>query len=342
MYINTTITDSEFLYVADSANNMIRTVTAVCSKICENGGECVREETCQCPFGWQGDDCTIPVCSETCKSLPYVLTRGRGVPEPVSPCRAVHVQQSCVHCAGRVHVQARVHGRLVRPADVCPGLWRSRSVRAAGHVHLRFRVVRPKLHDTSVRHDVRQRRQLHGSGRVHMPRALARSSVPAPSVRSGANRRASAQAKVRRLLTPTDASQTCLHGGQCVAPNTCRCPPEWSGFDCSKPVCQQGFLRADPTPHEAPPGTARHDEWRLYSPCNISDWCDSTQGFDCRQFQRSYHTIQVPPWRDITGTGAAQHLGAQHPRSCSNHSHCGCRPQGVTSTVPHDGVRANC
>lgn len=71
-FINTTISNTEVLYVADSENNMIRTVTAVCSKICENGGACVTEEQCLCTAGWEGDDCTVPICSDTCKSLPCV------------------------------------------------------------------------------------------------------------------------------------------------------------------------------------------------------------------------------------------------------------------------------
>lgn len=71
-FINTTITNTEFLYVADSENHRIRTVTAVCSKICENGGQCVAEETCQCTSGWEGDDCTIPICGGTCRDLMYV------------------------------------------------------------------------------------------------------------------------------------------------------------------------------------------------------------------------------------------------------------------------------
>jgi len=31
----------------------------------------------------------------------------------------------------------------------------------------------------------------------------------------------------------------CFNGGQCVAPDTCLCPPGWEGHDCSLPVCSQ-------------------------------------------------------------------------------------------------------
>lgn len=31
----------------------------------------------------------------------------------------------------------------------------------------------------------------------------------------------------------------CSNGGNCTAPDTCTCPPEWSGYDCRAPVCVQ-------------------------------------------------------------------------------------------------------
>lgn len=33
----------------------------------------------------------------------------------------------------------------------------------------------------------------------------------------------------------------CANGGNCSAPNTCRCAAGWSGFDCRTPVCEQGY-----------------------------------------------------------------------------------------------------
>lgn len=60
------LTNNIFLYIADSGNHVIRGVSAVCSQICENGGVCVKPDTCQCPSGWTGVDCTIPTCSTPC------------------------------------------------------------------------------------------------------------------------------------------------------------------------------------------------------------------------------------------------------------------------------------
>ena len=63
MYYHANLSDTEYLYIADAANNVIRAMTAVCSQMCENGGRCVAEETCDCADGWAGHDCTTPVCN---------------------------------------------------------------------------------------------------------------------------------------------------------------------------------------------------------------------------------------------------------------------------------------
>jgi len=113
--------------------------------------------------------------------------------------------------------------------------------------------------------------------------------------------------------------QECLNGGECVAPNTCQCPPQWTGFDCSIPVCHQGFFKAidstvsnyiekypldrgrNPYPNlevQLPP------VWAMYRPCFFSSWCNTTNGFDCRQAEQTYRAIEPPSgpmYRNVTG-----------------------------------------
>ena len=57
------VSSSNPLIVADARNNAIRSVSAVCSFPCENGGNCTGPEQCSCAAGWSGVDCTVPVCS---------------------------------------------------------------------------------------------------------------------------------------------------------------------------------------------------------------------------------------------------------------------------------------
>jgi hypothetical protein len=66
VFTNTTMRGDEFLIVADANNHRIRRVTAVSSQICENGGACAGADRCQCAAGWEGYDCTRPICAAPC------------------------------------------------------------------------------------------------------------------------------------------------------------------------------------------------------------------------------------------------------------------------------------
>ena len=57
------LSDVNYLFIADAGNHRIRGLSAVCTMICENGGRCVGSDTCICPAGWTGVDCSAPVCS---------------------------------------------------------------------------------------------------------------------------------------------------------------------------------------------------------------------------------------------------------------------------------------
>ncbi|KAL7692793.1 putative EGF-like domain, LCCL domain, six-bladed beta-propeller, TolB, LCCL domain superfamily [Plasmopara halstedii] len=59
---------TNFLYIADTGNNRIRTLSATCAKVCENGGVCSAPDECTCTIGWTGDDCTIPICRTNCEA----------------------------------------------------------------------------------------------------------------------------------------------------------------------------------------------------------------------------------------------------------------------------------
>ena len=66
-YVNASLDDSNhLLYIADRNNHAIRAISAVCSFVCENGGRCVGSDLCQCPDGWKGRDCSVPICSTSC------------------------------------------------------------------------------------------------------------------------------------------------------------------------------------------------------------------------------------------------------------------------------------
>ncbi|KAL1787423.1 von Willebrand factor D and EGF domain-containing protein, partial [Sigmodon hispidus] len=38
----------------------------VCNRYCENGGECVAPDVCQCKPGWYGPTCSTALCEPIC------------------------------------------------------------------------------------------------------------------------------------------------------------------------------------------------------------------------------------------------------------------------------------
>jgi len=100
LFVNATLSDAEVLYVADTGNNRIRAVSAICSQICENGGICTGSDTCTCPDGWTGYDCTLPICSMPCSenqlcTSPDTCTCAPGYTG--SDCKEATCVQDCQH-----------------------------------------------------------------------------------------------------------------------------------------------------------------------------------------------------------------------------------------------------
>lgn len=86
--------------------------------------------------------------------------------------------------------------------------------------------------------------------------------------------------------------QECLNGGMCVAPNTCQCPPDWTGFECANPVCTQGFFE----PYTENDLMDQNMYWIEYRPCNMTEWCEYTNSFECYQDK-----LELKPKRTLHG-----------------------------------------
>ena len=172
LFVNASLTDQEMLYIADAANNAIRMATAVCSKVCENGGYCISEEKCVCPDGWVGDDCSMPVCKPSCDSLNpggcVAVWRVAVWLRLTKSCWCYLPQQLHLHCAEHVHMQTWLRWTDLRGATMRARV-PPRYMCLPRHLPVRLRLVRPQLHHACVHPDVRQRRQLHITGRVHVP-----------------------------------------------------------------------------------------------------------------------------------------------------------------------------
>jgi hypothetical protein len=59
------------------------------------------------------------------------------------------------------------------------------------------------------------------------------------------NRRSDRQVAFFEYHNVTQGVYACANGGNCTAPDVCRCAEGWSGFDCRTPICDQGYYVED-------------------------------------------------------------------------------------------------
>ena len=56
----------------------------------------------------------------------------------------------------------------------------------------------------------------------------------------------------------------CANGGNCTAPDTCRCAHGWAGFDCRTPICGQGYYEPPEVQNKFVKGTNLASELRSF------------------------------------------------------------------------------
>lgn len=266
---------NETLVVADSSNHVIRTMTAVCSSPCENGGRCVAPEICSCEWGWGGVDCSTPICeidSATLLGFPEVLCTNSSMMQPK---RTICVAPNTCTCAPGwsssgcdiplcAQDKCRNGGACVAP-DTCEC--------ASGWFD-------PNCTTPVCAQTCGNGGNCTGPDMCTCPSDWTGNDCREPVCR-----------------------QMCSNGGSCIAPDTCQCPPQWHGHDCSLPICHQGFF----LPFQDAPNVAssiRHQRWPTYRPCYYDLWCNATNGFDCMQDRRVAIPVEIPSgpeWRMITG-----------------------------------------
>jgi hypothetical protein len=261
---NVEATDDEFLYIADTANNRIRGLSAVCTQICENGGTCAFSDQCICPTGWTGIDCTTleaTACGSPTTVPPYTCGTNELCTAPgTCSCKPGYTGTNCdeAQC-----VQNCFNGGTCTAPDTCSC--------ASGWFD--SNCTTPVCSNTCA-----------NGGNCTAPNTCA-----CPSQWTGSDCR-----------IPV-CTQTCLNGGTCVAPDTCICPPQWINFDCSVPVCTQGFFMPNPSTHKYSTKTVALPTYRQ---CNREQYCNWTKEFECEQRRATFGAIEVPSgpsYRIITG-----------------------------------------
>ena len=227
-------------------------MSAVCSFVCENGGQCVGTNICDCPKGWGGLDCTKPLCENS-------KCTGRELCVAPNTCACIPgFEKTAFGCKNPTCVQTCHNGGICSAPDTCacPKGW----------------------FDSNCTTPVCEQTCGNG-GNCTNPNICT-----CPSQWTGFDCR-----------TPV-CTQTCHNGGWCIAPNTCNCPAGWTGHNCNEPICQQGYFQ----PYSLSQDTIK--SWVSHFPCNMSDWCIETNGFDCSQSQRQSVIEKFsfgPKWRYV-------------------------------------------
>ena len=252
----TSLSQSEFMYIADSSNHRIRAISVSCTIICENGGTCTGPDICSCRDGWGGVDCTQPICKNTvCRSNSLC------VGPDICGCKPGFSGTNCLtpQCVQK----CQNHGICSAP-DTCQ--------------------CKPGWFDSNCTTPVCAATCANGGN------CTAPNTCSCPDQWGGTDCRTPLCYR-----NASDGQQPqCRNGGYCVAPDTCACPPQYTNFDCTAPVCTQGFFTPYAEVMEEYKGAHPILKVEAYRPCDLQMWCNSTNEFECDQPKISYDTIAVP------------------------------------------------
>lgn len=298
---NTSLTNNNgsstnaFLYIADTGNHAIRVMTATCAKVCENGGECISDDKCECAEGWEGDDCSTPICNtgnigerEVCVS-PGTLDCIPGYTYSDGGCNLPQCVQTCHN------------GGVCSAPDTCSC--------ATGWMDANC--TTPVCNQTC------------GNG----GNCTAPNTCSCPRDWTGDDCR---EPVCRQTCMN---GSYCIAPDTCVCPpgwsgHDCSLPVCLQGFlvgeNQTQPSSRLQARKNDAMKRYLPNLTAELDGmvWRQYIPCDLKSpqtWCIETNEFDCDQEARTVNDI-IPPrnglWRNITGFVDGDDTIAEETHQC--------------------------
>ena len=262
MLRNGTLSAGGKMFVADTGNHVVRSVSATCSVVCENGGRCVAPETCACATGWRGADCTTPICSDGCASSGSLRTLC------VAPetCACVPGYSNYPSCDTPLCVQTCANGGQCAAPDTCSC--------ASGWFD--SNCTTPLCAQTCG-----------NDGRCTAPDTCTcsagwaghdcRTPVCVQSCGNGG-----------RCIAPDTCECTPQWSG-----HDCSSPVCTQGFFVTEEVAA---ARGDLAFREPANWTAAElagAEWRQFVPCEMEQWCKETNGFDCSQAARQTNDAQL-------------------------------------------------
>ncbi|GBG29733.1 Wnt inhibitory factor 1 [Hondaea fermentalgiana] len=273
--------DLNWLYIADTGNHAIRAISATCAKVCENGGECIADDQCQCASGWEGDDCTTPICTGNPSNQRQICV----APDTYD---CIPGYTNAPACDQALCVQTCHHGGECAAPDTC----------ACASGWMDANCTTPVCDQTC------------GNG----ANCTAPNTCTCPSDWTGDDCR-------QPVCTQTCMNGgTCVAPDTCrctpeYSGHDCSLPVCNQGFlvaeDPDSGVESPSLAQriADAARRFTDPFDAeiRGLVWRQYVPCDLlhtETWCNSTNEFDCLQSARTVEDLSPPRngyWRQVTG-----------------------------------------
>lgn len=255
--------------------------TPVCTQTCVNGGLCIAPDTCRCPPKWSGHDCSKPVCNQGMflpdpEAVDYFAESTWRLPKwnKYVPCNYTTWCDSTneLDCAQTKRNATAVDplwgeenrfktGRQLNP-ESCMRIEIDIAVGTAPYSDITEMSVPFSLENSRGRYSKYARKSPVLKYDWLNPDILADGVVTDPkypflsaTVKNGGGFQgagnywdAPAATTLDRqvaLVQFTEILQgvyTCANGGDCIAPDVCRCKPGWVGYDCRIPVCRQGYF----------------------------------------------------------------------------------------------------
>ncbi|MCH8852050.1 MAG: hypothetical protein IID41_05295 [Planctomycetes bacterium] len=190
----------------------------ICEMPCQNGGTCAAPNTCECAAGWEGGDCSIPICTDPCQNgtctAPDTCLCFRGWGGPV--CEDAVCEPPCVNgdCSAPNSCSCQPGWEGVDcSVPICSDPCEHGTCTAPNTCSCDAGWGGPTCSDV-----VCEPSCVHGS-------CIAPNECECDPGWEG----------------PSCAEPICVPAcvnGTCSAPNTCDCAAGWTGDDCATPVCE--------------------------------------------------------------------------------------------------------
>uniref|UniRef100_A0A3Q2QJ74 Schwann cell-specific EGF-like repeat autocrine factor n=1 Tax=Fundulus heteroclitus TaxID=8078 RepID=A0A3Q2QJ74_FUNHE len=236
-------------------------VSARCEPPCGHGGVCIRNDTCFCSRGYEGERCQYANCFPKCKNGGTCLRPGKCRCQPGyggrychkvtcadgcwngGECTAVNGVAKCIcpsswtgsKCQDAICPQGcRNGGFCVAPGICrCPEGWLGGACHT-GEVNTHTQLSPSAFNSHHFYFTCSFSAPFMSRLDISLPFCIQLLGFWCQTLQTCFTEKANTFAFVSFVWASAVCSQTCLNGGKCISPNKCRCRPHFSGPRCEE------------------------------------------------------------------------------------------------------------